>query len=120
MTTIVQNELPLGEQLAAEGIAETLSHLTLEERRTIVSHILTTAAMHTVFSSDDVRAALANGHGSILDKLEAFPNALGGMMQSLARRENLIEQTGSYVKSHRADRRGGKIALWRGVTEDPR
>lgn len=101
-----QGELTLGERLRDAGVAQVLERLTKEERATIVAVILEQTER---FAPDDIRAHLSQG---IIDKLDAFPNAAGGIFLQLAKAD-LIEQTGEFGHSPRPERRNGRVFYWR-------
>lgn len=111
-----QTTLFLGERLRDAGIAETLSHLERGEVITVVSAVLTLAAEGPPFNVNHIRARLAEG---LRDKLDAFPNALGGIMRGCAQRD-LIEKTGVYVPSSEPSARHRMIPMWREKSEEPR
>ncbi len=97
--------LPLGERLRDAGIAQVLERLTEKERNQIAAEVL---KQHVGFGPDQVRQFLP---ASIIVKLDAFPNAMGGVFQTLARK-GFIEKTGRRIHSPRPERRNGDSAEW--------
>lgn len=97
--------LPLGAQMRDKGIAQVLERLTEKEKNEIAVLILKRPAG---FGPDHIRQFLTE---SIIAKLDAFPNAMGGVFQTLARR-GFIEKTGLRIHSPRPERRNGDSAEW--------
>ena len=108
-TPVEQGTLSLGEAARAAGVAAVVARLTPAERAEIAATILEVADRLPTFTADDVRRVLRVG---LCEKLDAFPNALGGLMLQAAKR-NLIAMTGAYAYTTRPERRHGRIAMWR-------
>lgn len=104
-----QGTLPLdGRDLRDEGVAKVVERLTPAERRRIIEVI---ADQGGDFEPDDIRAELSAG---LLEKLDAFPNAMGGIFLQLAN-AGKIEKTGAFGHSARPERRHGVVFFWRRV-----
>jgi hypothetical protein len=92
-----------------EGAATAHQRLTVQERQAVQRAILALAESREWFSSDDVMGALSDG---LVDRIGAFPNAIGGAMLGAAR-AGLIESTGHVIRSTRLGARARNILLWR-------
>lgn len=122
--TPAQAELPFGTRNRADdqaaAAADVLERLSERERKQVAARVL---VQTRPFSVGSVRDGLSD---VVLAKLAKFPNAMGGVFTALARR-HLIQKTGRYVHSDRADRRNGESAEWevtdagrRAGAEDPK
>lgn len=101
-----QGSLSLGEQLRNEGAEKVVARLTPEERNEIIAVIGTQGSD---FGADDIRAELRAG---LVEKLDAFPNAMGGIFLQLSH-AGKIEKTGTFGYSERPERRHGIEFHWR-------
>lgn len=106
-----QGDLLLGNEARAAGVTAVTARLTHDERVIIINTVLEVADRSPTFTADNVRMVLSV---ALCDKLDAFPNALGGIMLQVAKK-NMIAMTGSYVVTTRKERRHGRIAVWRRV-----
>ena len=90
--------------LRDDGATKAVSRLTETERSQIAQLVL---AMVGPFTAETVRGFLRDG---IVEKLDAFPNAMGGMLLGLAKRGQIVPV--GYVHTTRAERRKGRVCLW--------
>lgn len=90
------------------GAATAVSRLTDTERDAIATVAL---GMALPFTAETLRDLLTDG---LREKLDAFPNAVGGIILGLAKRGQIVPV--GYVHSHRTERRKGRVCLWQVVS----
>lgn len=90
--------------LRDDGADKAVSRLTDAERSQIAQLVLTLVGP---FTAETVRGLLRDG---LVEKLDAFPNAMGGMLLGLAKRGQIVPV--GYVHTQRTERRKGRVCLW--------
>lgn len=98
------------ELLGVRGMAEAASHAHPADLASLRLTVEALAKTGTPFTAEECRARLSAAQN---ERLDAFPNAIGGTFYQL-QREGVILGVG-YAASTRKEARGRPLRLWRGT-----
>ena len=99
---------------AYAGMARAASHADPSDLASVRLYAEQLAHMQVPFTAEQVRAKLSDAQNQ---RLDCFPNALGGVFHQL-RKDGTLEPAG-WATAQRPEARGRGTRLWRGTTHSP-